>query len=170
MRATRRFTSTSAIVRLSSREADPERLQRRESAGEGWLGCCLSGDGSVAGPTELILQWLNELFSREVWLTEASAVDAASGGRDLVRYEFLRPPRHSRPGGTGSRQSPGFSGAQRVKRVPTQLGINASGNVAASFWIARQPVQWVATMTSGAISANAAQTAGINGSKIGPLR
>ncbi len=62
------------------------------------------------------------------------------------------------------------SGAQRVKRVPTQLGMNASGNIAASFWVARQPVQWVATMTFGVISANASHTAGTSGSKIGPLR
>ena len=77
-------------------------------------------------------------------------------------------PRHSLP--AALTLVGGCRGAQRVKRVPTQLGMNASGKVAASFWIARQPVQWVATMTSGAISANASHTAGISGSKIGPLR
>ena len=62
------------------------------------------------------------------------------------------------------------SAAANSKRVPTQFWMKASGNRAASAWVARQPVQCVGTRNSGANSSSASQVGPMIGSKPGPLR
>jgi hypothetical protein len=55
------------------------------------------------------------------------------------------------------RRPHGLSGAASSSiRVPTLLGTKASGIRVAMAWVARQPVQWAGTTTSGRRSARAA--------------
>jgi hypothetical protein len=60
--------------------------------------------------------------------------------------------------------------AANSKRVPTLLGMNASGKRAASAWVARQPVQCAGTRWSAENSASASQVGPMIGSNARPLR
>src|SRR5579875_2953764 len=59
---------------------------------------------------------------------------------------------------------------QRVKRVPTVFGTNASPKRRPMACWARHPVQCAGTRTCGAISARSSRTRGIRGSNSGPFR
>src|SRR5579875_2876077 len=68
-------------------------------------------------------------------------------------------------------RSCGAGGArQRVKRVPTVFGTNASPKRRPMACWARHPVQCAGTRTCGAISARSSRTRGIRGSNSGPFR